>query len=58
MLFIRQKLNNSGIILESGIAEVKTENLLYTSEDKYKHLAKKNPALEQLKKQLGLETGF
>ena len=58
MLFIRGKLDNSGIILESSIAEVNTENMLYTSEDKYKHLVKKNPALEKLKKNLGLETGF
>jgi len=58
MLFIRKKLNNSGIILESDIAEVNMENKLYTSDDKFKHLAKKNSALEKLKKDLGLETGF
>ena len=58
MLYLRTNLNNRGIILEPSVVEVSTENMLYTSEDKYRHLAKKNPALEDLKKKLGLENGF
>ncbi|HEX7366181.1 MAG TPA: DNA polymerase III subunit gamma/tau, partial [Pelobium sp.] len=43
--FLRTKLLNFQISLDPLIAEIKEGKKLYTSKDKYQHMAEKNPAL-------------
>jgi DNA polymerase-3 subunit gamma/tau len=53
--FIRQELKNDNISIEMIISEKEQKNLLYTDEDKFKHLLAKNPSLGKLKQQLNLD---
>lgn len=57
--FIRQRLNNSAIIIETRMAEEGEEQaFLYTNKDKFKKLAEKNPHLILLQKRLNLDIEF
>ncbi len=56
--FIRIELQNYGIELETRIAEQSTKKILYTSSDKYKHMAEKNPTLEDFKKLFNLDLDY
>ncbi len=56
--FIRIELQNYGIELETRIAEQSTKKILYTSSDKYKHMAEKNPKLEDFKKLFNLDLDY
>ena len=52
---LKKKLSNSKIHFLTKVGE-KTENSTpYTDEEKYRHLADKNPALDKLRNELGLE---
>ncbi len=54
--YLRAELNNHKInIFTYLIKEEKTKNNLYTDEDKYKHLTKKNPSLGELKQKFNLD---
>jgi len=54
--YLRDELNNHKInIFTYLIKEEKTKNNLYTDEDKYKHLTKKNPNLGELKQKFNLD---
>lgn len=54
--FLRQNLHNDKITLVTKVSEIQEEGtIIYTSEDKFKHLAKKNPKLLDLKKDLNLD---
>ncbi len=57
LAFIRNRLNNFEISLTTFIEKGAAEGV-YTSADKYKKLAEKNPLLEELRKKLDLEIGF
>jgi DNA polymerase-3 subunit gamma/tau len=56
--YIRKKLRNSAIALEATIAPEGETKQLYTSKEKFQHLASKYPLLDELKNKLGLETDF
>lgn len=53
--FLRTKLLNFQISLESVITEIKEGKKLYTSKDKYQHMAEKNPALDDFRRVFNLE---
>lgn len=53
--YLRNELMNDNIMVEVIIAKQKEHNKLYTAEEKFKHLASKNPALGTLKKKLDLD---
>ena len=53
--FLREELQNDNIVIEVLITKQKENNKLYTAEEKFKHLATKNPALNELKKKLDLD---
>ncbi len=53
--FLKKELGNYQINLTYSISESEEENKLYLPEDKYKHMAGKNPNLEKLKQQLNLD---
>lgn len=56
--FLRHRLNNYEVDLKTFIEKGTEEKGLYTSADKFKKMAQKNPALEELKKKLDLDLGF
>lgn len=56
--FIRKKLGNSSISLETEITKESEQKKIYTSKEKYLYLAQKHPLLEELKNRLSLETDF
>ena len=54
--YLRAELNNHKInIFTHLIKEEKTKNNLFTDEDKFKHLTKKNPNLGELKQKFNLD---
>jgi DNA polymerase III subunit gamma/tau len=53
--FLRDELLNDNIVIEIKISEVENQNMLYTSEEKFKHLLSKNPSLGNLKQQMNLD---
>lgn len=54
--FLRKKLNNYGITLETYIREIEpASKVAYTDEEKFKEMSDKNPSLSAFKDQLGLE---
>jgi len=56
--FIREKLNNYKIQMQTVITESKGEAIPYSPIDKYKRMAKKNPDIKKLKDKLNLEIEF
>jgi DNA polymerase III subunit gamma/tau len=57
--YIRQQLENSGIQLQVVlIQEQKTPDIAYTDADKFKKMAEKNPNLNELRKNLGLDFDY
>jgi DNA polymerase-3 subunit gamma/tau len=55
MNYLRSELKNFKIMLEPIIVETVQEKKLYTSKDKYQHLAAKNPKLEDFRKVFNLD---
>jgi DNA polymerase-3 subunit gamma/tau len=53
--FLRNELRNDNISIEMVISETEQKNLLYTEEDKFRHMVTKNPALGKLKQQMNLD---
>ena len=56
--FLRKELQNSTIHLEVVVAEQENTTLIYTQADKFKFLAEKNPALNELRSVLGLDYDY
>lgn len=56
--YLRKNLKNNLIMLESTVSANETKKIIYTSDDKLKHLSEKHPIVNELKKRLGLETDF
>ncbi|MEO9966617.1 MAG: hypothetical protein ABJF11_12545 [Reichenbachiella sp.] len=54
--FLRTTLKNSGVAFSYDITEDAEERRPYTSEEKFKAMAKKNPALIKLADEFGLDT--
>jgi DNA polymerase III subunit gamma/tau len=55
---LRQSLSNWQLQIEHEVVMVETKKMLYSPQDKYNHLADKNPALHQLRQALGLEVDY
>jgi DNA polymerase-3 subunit gamma/tau len=60
MSFLREKLNNGSIQLNITVVKDNSENSgkAYTTAEKFKKMAEKNPAINDLKKQFDLEIGI
>ncbi len=56
--FIREKLNNYQIQMETRVTEITSKDKPYTSQDKYNKMVEKNPVLKNLKDQLSLEIDY
>jgi DNA polymerase III subunit gamma/tau len=56
--FLRKKLDNNSLLLESDVSESEGKRKIYTSDEKYKYLAEKYPFLDDMKRRFGLETDF
>lgn len=56
--FLRRELQNSTIHLEIVVTEQENTTLIYTQADKFKFLAEKNPALNELRNVLGLDYDY
>jgi DNA polymerase-3 subunit gamma/tau len=59
LTFIRKRLNNGKISLLTTVDREQPKGKIpYTPKEKFEHLSAKNPALQQLKKQMDLEIDF
>ena len=56
--FLRQKLKNNNINIESKVIQGESKQMLYTPKEKFNYLAEKYPDLKTLKDKLGLDTDF
>ena len=55
LTFLRKKLNNYGIKIDFPVIEAEHSKMLYTPQDKFKHMVDKHPQLVYLKKALDLD---
>jgi hypothetical protein len=55
--FLRKELRNSKIELITSITEEIKNRIIYTDEDKFDEMAKKNPSLKLLKRKFNLDFG-
>ena len=55
LAFLRSRLGNSQVDMRLRMEEVQEATKLLTPEDKYRHMAAKNPALTKLRSELGFE---
>ena len=53
--FLRKKLNNFGINIDFPLIEAENTKMLYTPQDKFKHMVEKNQQIQILKKSLDLD---
>jgi DNA polymerase-3 subunit gamma/tau len=56
--YLRDKLDNDQITIDTALKKVKRSEKIYTNTDKFKHLTKKNPNLLTLKNIFGLDPEF
>lgn len=55
LTYLKKSLNNFSLDIVTTITEIVESNKLYTAEDKFDHMAKKNPELIKLKQQFNLD---
>jgi hypothetical protein len=58
LTFLRSKLNNESITIASKVQAGDAKKRLYTTREKFDHLAQKHPLLKELKERLGLDPDF
>lgn len=58
LTYLRTKLNNNSIQLNTVIEKIEDKKLIYTNSEKFEYLAKKYPKLKDLKAHLDLDTDF
>jgi hypothetical protein len=56
--YLRNKLTNNSIMVTGVLEKAGSKKVVYTSKEKFDHLAEKNPLLKELKERLGLDTDF
>ncbi len=56
--FLRERLKNSELTIHASVREATGKKVIYTSKEKFEHLAEKNPYLIELKDRLGLDWDF
>ncbi|MGM0667269.1 MAG: DNA polymerase III subunit gamma/tau [Bacteroidota bacterium] len=52
---LKRELSNSKIVFHTRVSEKKDNSTPYTEEEKYRYLADKNPAVDKLRNEFGLE---
>ena len=56
LMYMREVLKNDLIVIHTSVkTDEPAQTKLYTPEEKYKHMSKKNPDLDQLKKEFNLD---
>ena len=55
MDYLRLKLNNDKIQFQIKLIDIPKEETVYTTKEKYQKMVERNPALEEMRKKLGLE---
>jgi len=58
LIFLKDKLNNDSIDLNTKVTELKKDNTPYTNSDKYKRMYEDNKYLEKLGQKLGLDPDY
>ncbi|HRE66554.1 MAG TPA: hypothetical protein PLM56_00325 [Cyclobacteriaceae bacterium] len=58
LTYLRDKLSNGFIMLESEMQHQQTKKIAYTNKEKYEALVEKNPLLKTLQEKLGLDPEF
>lgn len=58
LMFLRGKLKNDSITIKSVLNTEDRKRRLYTTREKFDHLAQKHPILQELKDRLGLDPDF
>lgn len=53
--FLRDRLRNNDLTLVSALQSTEGKKVIYTSREKFEHLAEKYPYLHELKERLGLD---
>ena len=53
--YLRETLQNSSLSLRTAVGATERGEILYSDEQKFNHLAAKNPALKDLKKTFNLD---
>lgn len=56
--YLRNRLSNPTIKIESVMKEVDNKRMAYTNKEKFDLLVEKNPILNELKERLGLDPDF
>jgi hypothetical protein len=56
--YLREKLGNSKLQVESEMQQTSTKKKAYTNKEKFEYLAEKNPLLKNLQERLGLDPEF
>lgn len=58
LTYLRSKLSNSSIKVETVLKKDDTKRIAYTNKEKFDLLAEKNPMIKELKERLGLDPDF
>lgn len=58
LTYLRNKLSNPTIKVESVLKKENAKKIAYTNKEKFDLLAEKNPILKELKDRLGLDTDY
>ncbi|GHM99520.1 hypothetical protein WSM22_10100 [Cytophagales bacterium WSM2-2] len=58
LTYLRGKLSNSSIKVESVFKKEDSKKIAYTNKEKFDLLAEKNPMIKELKERLGLDPDF
>ena len=56
--YLRVELKNFSVDISTRLIEQTAKKKLYTSTEKYQHMAQKNPALEEFKKRFNLDLDY
>jgi len=56
--FLRENLQNHEVQLQAEVVVQENKRVIYTSQDKFRHLSEKNPALHELRNALGLDVDY
>ncbi|MES2731968.1 MAG: DNA polymerase III subunit gamma/tau [Bacteroidota bacterium] len=58
LAFLRQQLQNQTVQLQAEVVVKEGKKVIYTSQDKFRHLSEKNPALTELRNAFGLDVDY
>ncbi|MBC7919836.1 MAG: DNA polymerase III subunit gamma/tau [Ferruginibacter sp.] len=58
LAFLRQRLHNQLVQVQAEVVAQENKKMIYTSQDKFRYLAEKNPALVELQNAFGLDIDY